>query len=385
MTDHIEIRNDETKVLVAAITISVVGVAFFMAMPAVVSAWSIHAGLSEQQAGLLASFDSGGGIVASLLVSLIIRRVNWRVLACIGIAIGAIANIGSAYAESFHMLSITRIMAGFGSGIIYALGLGILATTNQAARNFSILLFAQVSFGMIEINAIHTVVNHSGMNGIYFSMEAVFFSSIIVVAWLPRVAATKVAINESVIDEVEERSNPLGWICLIAVFLFYIASSSFWAYIELIGRQGGVPESTITASLTYTQMLSLFGCVLAGWISVRMALFRPLILSLGCAAVAIYSLSLGMTALTFVLALSVFFLVWNAIDIFQLGTLAIMDNSGRFTAMVPAFQMTAIAIGPAFAALIFQLNNEFTTVLVSAAICIVASILCYLYVGFKYR
>ncbi len=78
-------------------------------------------------------------------------------------------------------------------------------------------------------------------------------------------------------------------------------------------------------------------------------------------------------------------MVWNAIVIFQLGTLAIMDNSGRFTTIEPAFQMTAIAIGPAFASLIFQLNNEFTTVLVSAAICIVASILCYLYVGFKFR
>ena len=70
---------DEPRAIIAAVVFAVIGVSFFMAMPVVVSAWSSHAGFSPREAGLLAAIDSGGGVAASLLVSLFIRKLNLMV------------------------------------------------------------------------------------------------------------------------------------------------------------------------------------------------------------------------------------------------------------------------------------------------------------------
>src|SRR6202035_1034924 len=51
------------------------------------------------------------------------------------------------------------------------------------------------------------------------------------------------------------------------------------------------------------------------------------------------------TASMFVINLAVLQLCWNFIDIFQLGTLAVVDPSGRAAALVPAAQGAALAAG----------------------------------------
>ena len=377
--------TDQPSAIAAAIALSVIGVSFFMAMPVVVSAWSTYAGISAKQAGLLAAIDSGGGVVASLLVAQIISRVNWRLIAGVGIAIAATANLVSVYADTFPLLGMARALAGFGSGMVYALGLGVLATTHHTGRNFSILLFTQVSFGMLEINVFPHLAESAGISGIYMAMAVAFIVSTAFLRWLPQAATEPTAANNVSLDTSPGHLGVLPYLCLGAVFLFYISMGSLWAYIELIGRSGGLSESVVTASLTYTQLLSLLGCVVAGWLSGRIGQSRPLIASLFFAALAIFSLSLGITTLSFIVVLCVFFFLWNAIDIYQLGTLGNMDHSGRFAAMVPAFQMTAAALGPALAAGLLAWQGNYRAVLLMAAACLFCAMLLYTYVYVRRR
>lgn len=373
---------DQPRAIVAAVALSVIGVSFFMAMPVVVSAWSTHAGFSAREAGLLAAIDSGGGVAASLLVSLLIRKLNWRLIAFAGIILAIVANLCSVSASTFLTLGLSRGLAGFGGGMIYALGLAALANTHHTGRNFSILLFTQVSFGMIEINLFSYLTELGGMAGIYLAMATAFAFSATLLRWLPQSGNDGTSASLSV-----ERADLglLPWLCLCAVFFFYISTGSFWAYIELVGRSGGLSAKLITDSLTYTQVLSLLGCVIAGWLSSRVGQFRPLIVSLLCAALAMYSLSLAVTTVSFVLVLCVFFLFWNAIDIYQLGTLGNMDHSGRYAAMVPAFQMTAGALGPALAASLLQWQGSYQSVLLMTACSAAVAMLLYIYVYLQLR
>lgn len=372
----------QARTIIAAVALSVIGVSFFMAMPVVVSAWSLQAGFSEHEAGLLAAIDSGGGVMASLLVALLIKKLNWRHLAFTGIFIAVLANFCSVYATDFLTMGLSRGLAGFGGGMMYALGLATLANTQHTGRNFSILLFTQVSFGMIEINVFTYFVKYGGMDGIYLSMATTFALAGFIVRWLPPSASSVVSAPLSV------RYAGLGrlpWLCLCAVFIFYLSTGGFWAYIELIGRSGGLSAELITDSLTYTQILSLFGCVIAGWLSTRVGQLRPLIASLLCAALAMYTLSLGVTAVSYVLVLCIFFLFWNAIDIYQLGSLANMDHSGRYAALVPAFQMTAAALGPAVSAWLFEWHGSYEAVLLMTSSLTATAMLIYFYVYFQLR
>lgn len=376
---------DQPRAIASAVILAVIGIALFMAMPVVVGAWSDYAGLSDQQAGLLAAIDSGGGIAASLFVSVILGRVNWRVIAAAGIAIAICANLASIFAASFGQLALCRATAGFGGGMIYALGLAALAATHHTGRNFSILLFTQVSFGMLEINLYPYLAALGGMNGIYLGMAAAFAAALLFVSWLPHSAQERATTFDQIESAGDNATGRLPWLCLGAVFLFYISTGSFWAYIERMGRAGGLATSLITDSLTYTQVLSLLGCVIAGWLSGRIGQSRPLIVSLLCAALAVFSLALGVTKVSFITALCVFFLFWNAIDIYQLGTLGNMDHSGRFAAMVPAFQMTAAAIGPAIAAGLLEWQGSYQSVLLMAGSCTAMAMLVYVYVYLQLR
>jgi predicted MFS family arabinose efflux permease len=216
-------------------------------------------------------------------------------------------------------------------------------------------------------------------------MAAVFILSTILLRWLPQAATSPTAHDAAPENPAPHHLGMLPHLCLGAVFLFYISVGGLWAYIERIGRSGGLSETVVTASLSYTQLLSLLGCIVAGWLSGRVGQSRPLIVSLLFTAVAILSLSLGITTLSFIVVLCVFFFLWNAIDVYQLGTLSNIDHSGRYAAMVPAFQMTAAALGPAVAAGLLTWQANYRAVLIVAALCIFCATLLYSYVHFRQR
>jgi hypothetical protein len=70
----------------------------------------------------------------------------------------------------------------------------------------------------------------------------------------------------------------------------------------------------------------------------------------------------------FVINLAVLQLCWNFIDIFQLGTLAVLDPSGRAAALVPAAQGAALAAGPAAAGFVLGRGQGLHCVLLLAGI-----------------
>jgi len=385
------------QTIIAAVAFAVAGVSFFMAMPVVVGAWSMEAGIGAERAGYLATAEGGGGVLASLLVSALIHRINWRVMALLGIVIAVGANLLSTFIDAFYVLGVARSLAGFGCGILYALGLGILAGTRNTGRNFSILLFVQVSYGMFAINLLPYLIDAIGIAGIYFAIATATLGCTALIPWVPR-AADALGLSQSLSTDVPQAgstdadSDPalpnasiLPWLCLLAVFLFSLTTSSFWAYIELVGRNGGLAASFLTASLTYTQMVSLLGCVAAGWFSIRYGLARPLLLSLAGSVLATLSLVIEFSPASFVLALSAFFFFWNTADIYQLSTLGLMDKAGQYVALAPAFQMTASALGPGLAGWLLATSGSLSTALVLASACTCGAILIHFYITLRQR
>lgn len=354
-----------------------------MASPVIVGALSEYAGFSEQQAGYLAAIEAGGSFVASIIVSLTVNHFDRRRLAATAIIVAVAANLAMTQATDFYSTAAFRSLSGLGSGAMYALGLASLAASHHTSRNFSILLFVQVSFGMLEINLFSWLSAQAGMNGIYLSMAGAFAMCLCLMAWLPPSAPQQQV--DSSLGSNRGFHMSLPWICLVAVFFFYIGIGAFWTYIERIGNSGGLDPALVSNTLTYTQVLSLLGCIVAGWLSARFGQFRPLIVSLICAALASYGLATGITKTSFIISLSIFFLFWNAIDIYQLGTLGNMDHRGHFVALVPAFQTTATALGPALAALLLGVDGNYVPVLMLAGSTTLMAALLYYFVYVQLR
>jgi predicted MFS family arabinose efflux permease len=356
---------DKASAIAAGVCLAVIGIAFFNGSPAIVGAW-VESGYSDGQAGLLASSDNSGMVVASLLVAVLVNKLNRRSLAIAGITVGMLANLLATFVDSFQMLLAVRFFTGMGGGMIYALGVAALAASTHTARNFSILLFVQVTMGIVEINGVPLLYSVAGMDAVYVALATALLLSGLSLPYLP--ARLKlVEFNSNV--SLSGVSQIWLWGCLLSVFLFYIAISNFWTYIELVGIDGGLAKPYITQVLTWTQLLSLVACVIAAWLSARVGQLLPLMVSLAIAAFIMFTLSGPISAQIFAIVLVLFFMVWSAVDIYQLGTLGKLDPSGRFPAMLPAFQGVSLAVGPAIGATLLKTDGNYHSVFWLSGIC----------------
>ena len=372
---------DAATAIAAGVCLAVIGIAFFNGSPVIVSAW-VSTGFDEGQAGWLASSDNAGMVVASLVVAILVNKLNRRRLAITGIAIGMLANLLATFVDSFQTLLALRFFTGFGGGMIYALGIAALAASTHTARNFSILLFVQVSMGIVEINGVPLLYSIAGIDAVYLALAAALLLSTLALPYLPaRVKWVELHSNVT----LPRLPNIWSWGCLLSVFFFYIAIGNFWTYIELVGIAEGLSKPYITQVLTWTQLLSLVACVIAAWLSARVGQLLPLMVSLAIAAFIMFTLSGPISGLTFAIVLVLFFMVWSAVDIYQLGTLGKLDPGGRFPAMLPGFQGVSLAVGPAIGALLLKINGNYQAVFWLSGVCALLALAFYTTLFLRFR
>jgi predicted MFS family arabinose efflux permease len=100
---------------------------------------------------------------------------------------------------------------------------------------------------------------------------------------------------------------------------------------------------------------------------------------------AILTLAFEVSQLSYAGVLIVFFLVWNPIDIYQLGMLGNIDHSGRYVAMVPAFQGTANALGPVIGGLLLANDGGYQAVFLTVPFCMLVALAIYVFLGTAQR
>lgn len=358
---------------------SVIGIAFFMGMPVIVGAWVDTMSFTVRQAGWLSSIDLCGFVISSIVVSITIEKFDRRLIAATGLVMTALANVVSIWVIDFQILLFIRLIAGASAGLCYALGLANLAATHNTGRNFSILLFLQVSEGILAVNLFPYLTTLWGMPGIYSAIAIASVFSIPACRYLP----VSIPIQKQVDSQVDGKHTLptyLRYLCLLAIFSFYVAITPFWTFIERAGNAAGLSSTYINTTLSWTQLLSLVGCGLALWVSVLIGQSRPLLIALLAIAIALITLGLHVDTLTYAISLSIIFLLWNFIDIFQLGTLSNIDHSGHSTAMVPAVQGIAMTAGPALATLLLGLQAGFLPVFLMGGTFTLVALAIYLFV-----
>ena len=166
--------KDNISEVVAAIVMAVVGISAFLGMPIIVGALTDGYGLSETQAGYHAAISTAGSILASVLVSFLIARVNRQVLLLVGLVIGAFFFAITAFTQNFNILLLLGFAAGFGGGIVYAVGIALLAGTCHVGKNFSILLFSQGIFGSLALYLLPKISVNFGAPSIFLTLSVVF-------------------------------------------------------------------------------------------------------------------------------------------------------------------------------------------------------------------
>lgn len=392
---------DKPSAIFAAVILGFAGTGVAMGMPLLVGSMAKSLGFSEQQLGWLASSDMGGLFVGSILAALLVTSVNRRLLAAGGLLLVILANYVSTQNPDLLPLMLSRVSAGIGAGICYSTCTASLAGSHHAARTFSILLFVLVLMNAFIFYIFPIIEGEWGVNGLFmfYLLEAV--PILLILPWLPRYCAEK-SIEENVEQNVEEsveardevavkegtgglsiRSHvpkALPRLCLVAVFSFYLLVGAYWAFIERAGAAVGISTEFIAGTLTWGQVFSISATFITVWLARRFGQLKPLLFALLIMVMTMLVLAGKVDQITFVYSVFSFSFFWIFIDVFQLGSLSNIDHSGRYAALVPAFQGIGQAMAPTLAGTLLSYQLGYGSVMLMCAVASTIALLIYLHV-----
>jgi MFS family permease len=371
----------------AEISLAIGSVTPILGMPIIVGALQDGWGYTAEYAGYITSIDLAGVLTGSVVTSLTARRVDWRWYVGAALTLCAACNWLCAPFHGVVALCCLRFAAGVTSGATYASSLTLLSRHTEPARGFSILILLQVLANAIVLALFPLLNVRWGPAGIFMAIAGVLLASLAVVPLLPRRASAAEAQLPAGATQPRRRlAIPLlPALCLMAVALFYVTIGSYWAYAERMGIGFGISMERVHWLLSAGVLLSAAACLSARAIAHRIGQSRPLLLALAMLATTLLIHGMLPTPTMFVITLAVLQLCWNFIDIFQLGTLAVLDPSGRAAALVPAAQGAALAAGPAIAGFVLRLGKGYTAVLYLAGFMSALAAVIYAVVHRRYR
>lgn len=378
--------KDDPKLVIACMAMAILGFALFMGMPIAAEAMATDLGFGDDQIGYMASAEYGGMFLASVITAFLINRMDRRLLAAIGIIAAVLCGIISLYFTDFNTLLPLRLLSGIGSGLGYAVAVAVLAGTHDTARNFTYLIVGQVVTNTIILYTFPTLSGQWGISGIYTAYVVIFAAGLLPLLWIPHSAEE---VTGEKVETVEQSLHGLPIylpiLCLLGIFGFYSMLGVYWTYVYLIGIDLGFDAGLVDSVMAGLTLLSLIGCWLALVAARKYGQFPPFLFALFALELILITKVFGITGTTYFAGMIGIFLFWNFIDIYQLGTIADLDPSGRFAGMAPGAQGLAMAVSPAVAGFLLGDKGDYQMIMWLLAGLIMVSLIAYFVVYTKLR
>ncbi len=354
--------------IVAIVYLAVVGPCVFILQPGFVQGLVVYLGLTEQQAGFIASWEMFGLATTTVLLSFISSRITWRNFVTICIFVCVLGNLASIGQSDFNTLVAIRFVTGLGSGGIISLTFTMMGLTERSDRNFGYIVVWVLTYGAFSLLLMPQAYTTVGMNGVLVFFAAFCALGLAFVKHLPDSG-----------DHIETTVEPAGFslaikgITLSAILSYNIAIGIVWAYLFLVGLDAGMAEQAVANALTVSQFLGIAGALLAVLFEVRLGRLLPLAIGIIGGAASVYYLVGDIEGAEFWIGVCGFNFLWNLSMPYLLATLADFDHKGRMVVHGVSMQFIGYAIGPAIAAQL--LGFGYDAINTTAAILFVAAAL----------
>ncbi len=359
---------NSSKSLFAAIYLSVIGAAVFIVQPGFVQGLVEIYSFSEQQAGYIASAEIWGLALTTVLLALCGHRVSWHLILKGSIIVFALGNFASLLTQDFTLFSSMRFLAGMGSGGLVSLTFTIIGLTQRADHNFGYLIMGVLTYGALGLWIMPWALETIGMNGVI-----VFFALFGLSGW-PFVSHTPDSGKEQlqVEDDAIDLSGLFRWFAIVAMFTYFFAQGVIWAYLFLIGLNGGVSEQGVANGLMLSQFLGIAGAFVPAVLGNRFGRIVPLSIGIIGGSIVLYALYGEFSALIYAVTVCIYNFFWNMTHPFLLAAMASFDQHGRVVVYAVAAQMLGLAVGPAFAASLLE-DGDYARVITAGIIIFIAS------------
>jgi MFS family permease len=163
-----------------------VGYLILLFLPVYLEVVALSLSLSEQEVGRLASTDSAGIVVATILFASFVSKLNFRKVAFLGVLISVVGNLLSGVVDSFYLLCLVRLVCGVGEGLLVAVGISALGMTSSPNRWFGYYTAAVVIVQAIGLAAVPLIYQSSGLFFVFFAIAIFYMLPLVVLKKLPK-------------------------------------------------------------------------------------------------------------------------------------------------------------------------------------------------------
>ncbi len=380
---------DDWRSLTIGIYMALVGYAVMVGLPVISTQWVDNLGFSEVQVGRVASADLFGLAIGAVIAYFVVARYDRRMLTVIAASAAIAANLLCIFFQTYEMTLMLRLVAGTGAGVYTGIAVATIGGHSRPAFAFGMELFAFAGSQGAELK----FLPYLSIEGMYFTFAVTFVIGLLFISWLPRRPAEgtldiEVDVEEASGDHhVEHQRVPtyVPWLVLTAVALTYVNIGAYWTYIELATVDSAASPEWVADMLVYTSVFSVIGCLVAVLLSNRFGLARPMLVTLVFQAGIVFMLIFGITNISVAFSMFAFNFCWIFVDIYQAATVANVDRSGRYVALLPAAQGIGNGLGPYLAAGVLSLAFGYNGVFILCAAASIAAMLVYLYMYLMLR
>lgn len=338
------------KSLAAAIFMGVVGPAVFIVQPGFVQGLVELLGLTDKQAGYIASAEMWGIAITTVVMTFGSHMVNWRYVFAVSLLIMIAGNIMSTSTTDFESFLMLRILTGLGAGGIISLSFAAIGLTDDPDRNFGYLIMWVLIYGAIGLLVMPTAYALVGMNGVLWFFAIFAACALLVVRFLPISGETHAQIE----DDATNLPAGLKVMALVAMLSYFLAQGVVWAYLFLIGMAAGISEQNVANGLTISQFLGIAGAFTAAMLGNRIGRSAPLAVGILAGATSLLFIIGEFDFLAYAVAVGVYNYAWNVVHPFLLASMASFDRRGRVVVYAVAMQMIGLATGPYLAATVIS-------------------------------
>ena len=380
---------DDWRSLTIGIYMALVGYAVMVGLPVMSTSWVNNLGFTEEQVGRIAGADLGGLAVGAVIAYFFVARFDRRVLTVIAASIAMVANLLCIYYQSYDAHLALRLVAGVGAGVYTGIAVATIGGHSRPAFAFGMELFAFAFSQGAELKFLPYLT----IEGVYITLIATYLIGLLFISWLPRRPVDKSLDVEVDVEEpdgqhhAEHQEVPayVPWLVLTAVVFTYINIGAYWTYIELATVESDASADWVASMLVYTSVFSVIGCLFAVLLSNRYGLAKPLLVTLVFQAGIVVMLVFGITNTSVAISMFAFNFCWIFIDIYQAATIANVDHSGRYVALLPAAQGLGNFLGPNAAASVLAFAFGYNGVFIMCASASIIAMLVYLYMYLMLR
>ena len=365
--------KDQPRSLFAAVSFSAVAIIIFNALPVIMGVASDALALSAEQMGVMASAELGGIGLTSVSGLFWIRKLPWRRAVLFGTLALAAGNVLSIFAETASTLIALRFLTGLvGEGVVFTVAIAAIGDAKNTDRAFAYSIVGQVGLGMVALWGFPYIALAAGFAGIMCTMTVLALACLVLLPWLPAGGVKVLAPEGPALVAAGSGSNSIPLLGLLGMVCWFIGLSGIWAFLERIGMEVPMQQTSIGSLLSLGLGLGALASLAVALIGDRYGRYWPPLAAIAAHAVLCFLFGGQLTAFAYGLMVLLITFVWNIGLPYLLGLIADSDSTGRMVVLVVTAQAFGNTLGPLVAGQVVELRGLSSVGYSSALFCLLA-------------